>query len=400
MIAPAGLPLALEPRPVVPLPGQWTFWAETMIGNVPLGNVDAAGFYCMSRLSDFGYGNVTLNLPCGLEADRIRQFWSWRLWAFYDGEPYWCGVPTGAADQHASAHVQVTLTELPGYLLRRAWDVYPFGEYRQAEQTGIARDIAQPVEDVGVQIITEPGPGQLRDRKYEYLESGSRGQLLTNLAGVLQGPEFRAEYRMISGRPVCLLRIAYPRVGSDHAGLGLAIPGAALGYRAQWDSDQMRTHTFAVGDTPAEHEGEEPPPRPVAEVRRPQAGLPRLDRVDDWPGTVLLSTLEERAGTMAPRNAGPALDFTASPPEGFPPITQYGPGDTVTIRAVTPLLPAGLDFDGRLTAVEVNAGQGIATWSVVGQMPPPATRETMFRKLGRLDTTLAQVFRSGPMERH
>ena len=393
---PLGLPLAVEPRPRVPLPGQWTFWADTMVGARPLGNVDVSSFYCVKRLSAFGHGNVTVNLPSGLDTQRMLTLWSWRLWAFYDGEPYWCGVPTGVADQDGSAHVQFTLIELPGYLTRRQWDYYPDRRYTQAEQTAIARDIAEPLADVGVLVTIEPGFVVLRDRRYEYLEGGSRGQLLINLAGVLQGPEFRAEYRMTTaGRPLCTLRIAYPRVGSDISGLGLSVPGAVVGYRAQWDSDQLRTRTFAVGDLP--HDAGEDDVRPVviAEMDPPNRELPRLDAVDDWPGTVLPSTLAERAKTAAQLQSVPGQQISGSPPESFPPITSYGPGDTVTITAITPLAPQGVEFAGRLQQIEVNAATGIATWTVTLTNPPQRLRESLAGGLVRLNTATSDAFRSG-----
>jgi hypothetical protein len=390
-------PLAIEPRPTIPLPDRWTFWADTMIGATPLGMVDVSSFYCVKRLSGFGHGNVTVNLPCGIPGDVLRRLWSWRLWAMYGGEPYWCGVPTGLADQNGSAHVQLTLTELPGYLTKRAWDVYPDRRYVNTEQTQIARDIAEPVADVGVIIITDPGTGYRRDRTYEFLESGNRGTLLSNLAGVLQGPEFRTEYRMnpASARPECILRIAYPRVGNDGPGLGITVPGAAVGYRAQWDSDELRTVTFAVGDVPSD--APEGTPRPVAIQRRPQPDLPRLDAVDDWPGTILQSTLNERAITGAERQAAPALNMTASPPEELPDITGYGPGDTVTVRAVTPLIPEGMEVAGRLSQIEVNAAEGVATWTIIGSTPAPVTRETVNDRLERIDSTVAQMFHAGEL---
>jgi hypothetical protein len=397
--------LALEPRPVVPLPGRWTFWADMLVGGQPLGNVDVSSFYCVRRLSNFGHGNVTVNLPCGIPGETLLRLWSWRLWAFYDGLPYFCGVPTGVADQDGSAHVQLTLTELPGYLAKRAVDWHPNRVYSQAEQTAIARDIAEPVADVGVVMIIEPGAGFRRDRTYEFLESDSRATLLTNLAGVLSGPEFRVEYRMRGdGRPECVLRIAYPQVGDDGAGLGITVPGSALSYRSQWDADELRTVTFAVGDLP--QDAPDGTARPVAIERRPQPDLPRLDAVDDWPGTVLQTTLVERARAMATRQARPAVALTASPPEELPAITEYAPGDTVTIRAVTPLLPLGLEVAGRLDQIEVNAAAGVATWSIVGAPldsrssaagPGQVTRETVAHRLDRLDSTVAGLFHSGQM---
>jgi hypothetical protein len=392
-LAPAPL---LEPGPVtVPLPGQWTFWADMLADATPLGPVDVSGFGFTSRLSGFGNGSGTFALPCGLLPERLLRLWSWRLWCFYDGQPVWCGVPSGLADENGTAQVPLTFTELTGYLAKRQFDVHPKAAWTGIEQTEIARRLAEPLGEVGVRIVTDPGPGYPRDRTYEYLEGESRAQLLSNLSGVLGGPEFRAEYGMEAGRPACVLRIGYPRVGSAEGGLGVTIPGAALGYRASWDADRMRTMTFAVGDLP--EDAEEGTPRPVATENRPQPDLPRLDAVDDWPGTILVETLRERARTMATVQAQPALTLSGSPPEQFPPITAYRVGDDVTLRATTPLLPAGLEVTGRLLQLDVSAAAGTATWTIGVEMPPPQARETLARRLDRLDRTLGQVFRSGPM---
>ena len=402
--------MILEPRPVVPLPGEWTFWADMIadiggrppgVGGPPwpgaaLGNVDVSAFACTSRLSAFGHGQATVVLPCGIDSDRLRRLWSWRLWAFYDGSPVWCGVPSGITDENGAAWANITLTELPGYLTRRQL-AEGYGNWSNVEQTYLAYQLAGPVEDVGVRVEASPGPVPVRrDRRYEYLESTSRGQLLINLANVLDGPEFRSEYRMgADGRPACVLKIAYPRVGSGGAGLGVTVPGGAVGYRATWDSDQLRTRTFAVGDLPEDATADTA--RPVAVVDRPQPDLPRLDAVDDWPGTILVSTLGERARTMATTHSGPSLALTASPPESFPPITSYAVGDDVTVRAVTPLLPGGIDVTGRLIEIDINAQLGTATWTVATPSPPPVPRESLTRRLDRLDTTLTGVFHRGRM---
>jgi hypothetical protein len=387
----------LEARPSVALPGAWSFWADMIVGDVPLGPVDVSGFGFTSRLSGFGNATGTFALPCGIAPDRLLRLWSWRLWCYYDGGLVWCGVPSGIGDEDGSVRVALTFTELPGYLGKRQFDTYPKAVWNQVEQTEIGRRLAEPAADAGVRVVIEPGPAPiLRDRTYEYLEGESRGALLSNLSGVLDGPEFRAEYDVTAeGRPRCTLRIAYPRVGSAEAGLGVTVPGAALGYRAQWDADKMRTRTFAVGDLP--ENAAEGTPRPVAVVNRPQADLPRLDYADDWPGTFVISTLNERARTMAEVQSAPALALTASPPESFPPITSYRVGDDVTIRATTPLMPGGLEVTGRLTELSVSAAEGTATWTVTGPSPPPVPRETLARRLDRLDTWSRQMFRSGPI---
>ena len=386
-----------DPRPRVPLPGAWRFWADMLRTGEPLGPVQVSGFGFTSRLSGFGNGTGSFTLPCGLDPARLLRLWSWRLWAWYgdDPNPVWCGVPSGIGDEDGSVRVSLTFTELTGYLGKRQFDVHPKAVWNGVEQCEIARRLAEPLADVGVRIITEPAtPPVLRDRTYEYLESDHRGQLLANLAGVEGGPEFRAEYGMTAaGRPECVLRIASTRVGGP-TGLGVTIPGTALGFRAQWDTDKMRTRTFAVGDLPEDGQDR---PRPVAVEERPQPDLPRLDGVDDWPGTVVQSTLNERARTMAAAQSRPALALTASPPANTPPLGSYQVGDDVTIYAETPLLPGGLNATGRLTEVHVSAAEDRATWSVVTSMPPPLARESLAGRLGRLDITTRTVFHRGPM---
>jgi hypothetical protein len=386
--------VALAP-PEVPVPGLWTFWADQVIGAVPLGPVDVAAFKCSSVLSGFGSGTATLSLPCGIDEARLRKLWSWRLWALYAGMPYWCGVPTGISDDGSTA-VQLTLTELPGYLGKRVYDVSPNHVYTQVEQTIIAADLAAPVTDVGVLVLTSPGGGFLRDRTYQYLEGDSRGALLANLSQVISGPEFRAEYSLTTaGFPHCTLRIAYPRVGSGQAGLAVSAAGDALGYAAAWDADQLRTRTFAVGDV-----ADDAAPgtaSPVSIRDAPQADLPRLDAVDDWPGTIIASTLQERSATASQQQAAPALTLAVAPSQAVPPLGGYAVGDDVTVRATTPLTPGGLTVTGRLTQLDVDAAAGTAAWTIVTPSPPPKARETLIGRLDRIDTKLRGVFHGGPL---
>jgi hypothetical protein len=159
------------------------------------------------------------------------------------------------------------------------------------------------------------------------------------------------------------------------------------------DSDQLRTRTFAVGDLP--HDAPEGTPRPVVIAYVDNPRLPRLDAVDDWPGTILQSTLTERAITAQTINQVGAQSVTGSPPESYPSITSYGPGDTVTVRAVTPLIPDGIMFAARLDQVEINAATGLATWTAGFTSPPQATRETVGGAFLRLDKATAAQFHGG-----
>lgn len=393
--------------PVPTLPAEWTFWADTIIGSEPLGPVHPTSFSYTRELSGFGAGEMTIPVESSsLTHERMLALWSYRIWCYYGGTLVWCGVPTGIVDAGRMT-VSLTLTEITGYLTKRVWDIEPYqdsqGKWRNwraenVEQTEIAAFIASPLSEVGVNIVTSPGPGKLRTREYEYLESEHRGQLLINLVEVLDSPQFRSEYAAPNGRPRATLKIAYPRVGVLGADLGVTVPEHALGYGATWDADKMRTRTFAAGEaeeaTADEGGGEgEAERRPVVVKDRPQAGLPRLDAVDDWPSVILIETLTERAETASVQYARPVLALAESAPVNDPPVSSYGPGDDVTVRVVTPLLDGGLEYTGQLQTMAVNAGAATVEWTVVIELPPPKPRPSLTERLGSIDLMIAASFR-------
>jgi hypothetical protein len=380
--------------PAVPVPGRWTFWADNLVApNASLGQLTASAFTCSLKRSDFGSGSVTLTMPCGLDPARVLQLWSWRIWALYDGFPVFCGVPTGVTDD-GSQQVVLTLLELPGYLAMRQMDTFPTKVYSQVEQTAIAADLAAPLADVGCAVTTDPGSGFKRDRTYDYLQTGARSQLLLNLAQVVSGPQFRAEYAISGGRPTCTLHIAYPRVGRSDAGLGVTMPGTALAYRSQWDSDHMRTRTFAVGDVdPSAAAGT---PHPVQVVDNPQPNVPRLDAADDYPGVILASTLKEYATTSSQVQAGPAQQIQVTPSEAAPSLLEYGVGDDVWIAVTDPLLPDGELVTGYLQQIDINAVAATAAWTVATTVPLPVRRDTLQYRLRVVALRATGTFRSGP----
>jgi hypothetical protein len=390
----AAAPLPWMPEPVPPA-GEWLFRAESIIGGVPLGLLRPHGFSATSKLSAFGNGQITLaNEPGALDGPLLTRLWSYKIWAYYAGVPYWCGVPSGLADDGGN-YVTLTLTELPGYLRKRAFDVQGGQRYSGEPQLNIARDLAAPVADVGVTVVTQ-GSGQPRDRSYEFLEGGQDGRagLLANLSQVINGPEFRTEYGTgPGGQPTCTLRIAYPRVGTNTEMIALAVPGAAMAYSASWDDEQLRTRTYSVGDVP--ENAAEGTPKPVVIEDRPQAGMPRLDAVDDWPSTYLEATLRERAKANATIYSEPALDLKMTATVAAPPPTAYAVGDDVTVRVVSPLLEAGYETSARLTEVTVSAGEGTATWTVAIKEPHPRPRATLTQRLGGVEGMVAALHRAG-----
>jgi hypothetical protein len=319
---------------------------------------------------------------------QILQLWRWRLWIYYRGMPVWCGCVTGVDDAGESA-VDLTLTELTGYLTRRVFDTN--STYTQIEQVTIAAELAAPVTDVGVTVSTDAGSGFKRDRTYQYLEGESRGALLQALSGVISGPEFRSEYSVDPATlaPHCTLHIAYPQVGSDAADLGLQVPGQAVNFGVTWDSDEYRTKTFAVGDLAA---GAATDQKPVKIVDNPQTGTPRLDAVDEWQGVILLTTLQEKANSYAQIYGAPIISFKGSVSIDFPLVSHYNVGDQVTVIVTDPLLPDGLWQTTRLTERSVSCDDGTVEWTLVTTQPPAQPRLTLTKKLAQLDRRVGGVF--------
>ena len=379
--------------PAAPRHGAWTWWADTTVGgHAPLGPLRPVAFSCNWVLNNAGAGSITLPFDASqnaIDPTRVLRLWAWRVWAFYNGTPIWCGCPTGVTDTGAVG-VSYTLTELPGYLARRQYDVVAGQVYNGVEQTSIANDLAAPLGDVGVAVLPQPGAGTLRWRTYTYLQN-DRLSMLAELAGVIGGPEYRSEYSSSGGLPVCTLRIAYPRVGSTQTALGVQVPGAGVDYQAQWDADNLRTRTFAVGDVAAN--APVTAVKPVMIKDAPQADLPRLDAVDDWPGTVVTQTLTDDANAYAAKYAQPTLQLTADATLTSPVLGSYGVGDDVTVNIVSPLLPGGYTVTGRLQQIDADAVAGTSKWTVAVTIPAPKARPTITSAIAALNQQQQQMFR-------
>jgi hypothetical protein len=377
-----------SPVQAAALAGSWTFWADSSVPPyTPFGPVTVTGFSCGLALSEYGAGQAIIpvdNNALG-RADLLR-FYTYRLWALYQGTPVWAGLGTGLLDEGSSA-VQVSLTELPGYLLKKQF--VTTATY-SGDQTLAAADLAQRLDNIGVARIIDAGPGRSRTLAYGYLDGQSRGDLLTALAQMQQGPQFRAEYALDgTGRPACTLRIAYPRVGSAASGLAIVAPGGAVSFQATWESDNMRNRTFAVGDLPdGAATGTK---RPVITDIRPQAGVPVLDAADDWPGISGTAQLTDLAATQATVYASPTLTLAAVLPVSTPPLGSYGVGDDVSVGLADPLVPGGYVAVGQLAKIDIDAAAGTATWTVTVTSPGQKPRRSLIGRLAAAERQLASM---------
>ena len=366
----------------------WTFFADYAVAPfADIGPVQVVAFTADWQLSGFGSGEATIAISSdsALPRSLLMQLWTWRLWCFYQGVPVWAGCPTGVVDQ-GNQTVTVALAELPGYLAVKQYALNH--TYSGVEQCTIAADLASPLGNIGVAVATAPGAGQNRDRTYTFLQS-SRADLLTALSQVVSGPEFRSEYAIGAGGAGCTLRIAYPRVGKA-AGLAVVVPHGAISFRTTWAGDMLRTRTFAVGDLAPN--APTTATRPVVTIVSPQAGVPELDHVDDWPGVSVTSTLNEHASAYATSYAQPALSLEVVMPLMSPPLGSYQVGDDVAVSLADPLVPSGLNATGRLTALRLDAGSGTVTWTVSITLPHPRKYATLSAQLRALHRKTAGIF--------
>jgi hypothetical protein len=315
----------------------------------------------------------------------LMQLWTWRLWAFYQGAPVWAGCPTGVIDQ-GNQTVTVSLSELPGYLAVKQYALNH--TYTGVEQCTIAADLASPLSNIGTAVATQPGPGQNRDRTYTFLQD-NRAAMLIALSQVIGGPEFRSEYAMGAAGAACTLRIAYPRVGKA-GGLAVVVPHGAISFRTTWAGDMLRTRTFAVGDLAPN--APTTATKPVVTIVAPQAGVPELDHVDDWPGVSVTSTLNEYASSYSQSYAQPALELEVVMPLMSPLLGSYLVGDDVSVELADPLVPAGLNATGRLTALHLDAGSGTVTWTVSITLPHPRPYSSLSAQLTALHRKTAGIF--------
>ena len=376
--------------------GSWTFWADSSVPPfTPFGQVTVTGFTATSALSDYGTGQAIIPVDNNaLTRSDLLRFYSWRLWAFYQGVPIWAGLGTGLLDDGGSA-VQVSLTELPGYLLKKVFATTATYVPSQ-DQTVAAGDLAQRLDNIGVARILDPGPGHGRNLAYGYLDGQSRGELLTQLSQMASGPQFRAEYgvAVVTGKPTCTLRIAYPRVGraGNASGLALVVPGGASSYQATWDTASMRNRTFAVGDLPdGAATGTK---RPVMTNIITQPGIPLLDAADDWPGISGTAQLTDLAATRAQLYAGPTLTLAAVMPISDPPLGSYAVGDDVAVALADPLLPLGYVASSQLAKMDVDAPAGTVTWTLAITAPGQKPGRSLLGRLAAAESRLAAIYRN------
>jgi hypothetical protein len=75
-----------------------------------------------------------------------------------------------------------------------------------------------------------------------------------------------------------------------------------------------------------------------------------------------------------------------------PLLGSYLVGDDVAVSMADPLIPAGLNATGRLTALRLDAGSGTVTWTVSITLPHPRPYATLSAQLKALHRKTAGIF--------
>lgn len=160
-----------------------------------------------------GVGNGTLTFP--IRDVAIRDVWPklTLIYIMFRNEPVYAGIVEAFESNTENGTTRVGLKSVENYLFgRRIRQTFAF---ESVEQTVIARDLVDAVAPTAFLKAEALQSTRLRDRIYEDFDRTDLGQAISNLTGVLGGPDWEMTYRRtLSGMRVATIRFA-DRVGTD-----------------------------------------------------------------------------------------------------------------------------------------------------------------------------------------
>lgn len=291
--------------------------------------------------------------------------------AVRNGVPWWGGI-IWATDYKASSHaVSIGGADFWSYFdHRKVLEVLPAPplastyiaglSYIQAgvEQNQLARNLVALAQshtggDIGI-VFDAAATGVLRDRTYDGFDLDYVGQVLRDLAAVIDGPDIMFDVNGFdaAGRPVRRMLTGTPRLG--RTGTAHRWDYGANLNDFVWSSGGgvMANRTFAQGD------GEERGSIIVAsaDTTRLEDGWPLLETDDIYDGVVDPATLQDHAdavlGALSLPLVTPTLIVRG---DTVPNLSEWSPGDDakVLVPAGHEFFRQGLDITVRMLGVDV-----------------------------------------------
>ncbi|QOX82051.1 hypothetical protein H8R18_01350 [Nanchangia anserum] len=291
-----------------------------------------------------------------------------------DGRIWWAGIPTARTFNAASEKVEISASSLEAYLGRR---YVPARRFDRTDQADIAAWLVSSTLDAGIPIeIDAPATGVLRDREYTTDEAGTVLQRLTDLSGVIDGPEWWIETAWATpgerSRIKHVFHVGYPRIGvaATRPQAVFEIPGGLLDLKLEerWGESEAATLVVVSG----EGEGET---KPISSdhvaLKQEWAGYPRLEVRQQAQNVTEMATLEAKAEkTLARLSTGTRVLSLSQALDASPRLgVDWDMGDDVRIIANTPALT--LDEVLRLVGWSVDP-EGTKVTPIVASLSEPS----------------------------
>lgn len=266
--------MSLYPQVQKLAPPTWTYLIGDLRTNLILEEIPLSGVRWSKRLNDSG----TLSGTWQLGPSEIRNAYLLTtparstIFVLRDSQPIWAGIIWTRSYDSVSQRLTIGCADFWSYFdHRKVLSAFnPVGQdvsyvaarqtsYTQIDQNQIARNLVQqaqaasgPAGSAGNVWVTfdTTTSGTLRDRNYYGYELSNVGDMLRNLANVIDGPDmlFDVQAKSSDFRPKVILRIGTPLLGQQGARNVWDVGGNVISYTWPSDGSRMATRAFAVGD--------------------------------------------------------------------------------------------------------------------------------------------------------
>lgn len=297
----------------------------------------------------------------------------------YRGEVIWgtylIWTATVKSDERGRITVDLQGASLESYLDHR--EIREDIQLIQADQLDIARYLVAHMQtqgddsSVGIEVGGQPVSGLLRDRTYLASEAATYGQRLTELAQVIDGPEWmiRTWQDPDTGRRRREF-IVGDRMGDEDTRHIFTQPGNIVAWSYPADATSAATSWQTRGDTIQDDVAEDSQPLLSGIWENPayrEAGWPLLEQTVDYQSITRVETLNDYAKWWAANRSGmiriPQVQVR------LPRDTDWNPnnlGDSAQLKLINEWFPRGT-FDRR--------------WRVIGCEITPPTRDDGIEKM-------------------
>lgn len=353
--------------------GDWTYLVTDLRSGTISGELPLVNDTWTKMLNGAGTGQATLPLSNLVKGDPYTLTTPGRtaVYALRDGNPWWGGIVWTRRYSSRTGVVELGASDWWSYYdHRKVLPALVGGEdyaglavsYNQVEQNQIARNLVTLAHshtggDIGVQLDTTAS-GVLRDRNYYGYELSNVGEVLRQLTAIDGGPDIMFDVGAnvdSSGRPIKLMRIGTPQLGTSGAPHVFETGGNITDYDWPSDATRMATRSWALG------EGIEAGQlmAMAEDSTRYTDGWPLLEQEMGYTTVSQMDTLQGHAD--ADQHAArlpvvlPSLTVAGT---RHPPFGTYGPGDDVRMVLQDDFIRSGVDTRVRIVQLSVSPGAG------------------------------------------